>query len=86
MFKNKTGREVHTGHYLAKRETKDYNVVINWRIFLDEPVNNDLWTSDNIRKNASGQGDGYTTGCFKDYIYFKEHYNLILIDLTKQKN
>ena len=31
------------------------------------------------------QGDDYTTGCILDFIYFKEHYNVIAIDLSKQQ-
>ena len=42
-------------------------------------------TYENIRKIAMGQGDDYTTGCFLDYIYFKDHYQMIAIDLSKQK-
>ena len=40
---------------------------------------------DEIRKIATGQGDDYTTGCLLDYQYFKDHYNLIAVDLSKQK-
>ena len=32
-----------------------------------------------------GQGDDYTTGCLLDYSYFKDHYKLIAIDLSKQQ-
>ena len=39
---------------------------------------------ENIRKSASDQGDDYTTGCFLDYLYFKENYKMIAIDLSKQ--
>ena len=38
-----------------------------------------------IRKTAAGQGEDYTTGCLLDYQYFKDHYNLIAVDLSKQK-
>ena len=37
-----------------------------------------------IRKTATGQGVDYTTGCLLDYQYFKDHYNLIAVDLSKQ--
>ena len=40
---------------------------------------------DKIRIIATGQGDDYTTGCLLDYQYFKDHYNLIATDLSKQK-
>ena len=34
---------------------------------------------------ATAQGDDYTTGCLLDYQYFKDHYNLIAVDLSKKK-
>ena len=40
---------------------------------------------DKIRKIATRQGDDYRTGYLLDYQYFKDHYNLIAIDLSKQK-
>ena len=44
-----------------------------------------LKTYKNIRRIATGQGDDYTTGCLLDYSYFKDHYKLIAIDLSKQQ-
>ena len=38
-----------------------------------------------IRKTATEQGDDYTTGCLLDYQYFKDHYNLIPVDISKEK-
>ena len=40
---------------------------------------------ENIRKIATGQGDDYTTGCLLDYIYFKNYYKMIAVDLSKQQ-
>ena len=34
---------------------------------------------------ATGQGGDNTTGCLLDYLYFKEDYKLIAIDLSKQQ-
>ena len=42
-------------------------------------------TYDNIRKIATSQGDDYTTDCLLGYNYFKEHYKVIAIDLSKQQ-
>ena len=42
-------------------------------------------TYKNIRKTTIGQGDDYTTGCFLSYSYFKNHYKMIAIDLSKQQ-
>ena len=40
-------------------------------------------THKHIRNIATGQGDDYTTGCLLDYLYFKDHYKMIAIDLSK---
>ena len=42
-------------------------------------------TYENIRKIATGQGDDYTSGCLLDSSYFKDHYKMIAIDLSKQQ-
>ena len=34
---------------------------------------------------TTGNEDDYTTGCLLDYQYFKDHYQLIAVDLSKQK-
>ena len=31
------------------------------------------------------QGDDYTAGCLLDYEYTKNHYRLIAVDLSRQK-
>ena len=36
-------------------------------------------------KNCTSQGDDYTTGCLLDYIYFKNNYKMITVDLSKQQ-
>ena len=54
--------------------------------FFDQPVKNDKVTYENIRKIATGQGDDYTTGCLLDYIYFKNYYKMIAVDLSKQQS
>ena len=53
--------------------------------FFNQPVENDLKTYGNIWKIGTGQGDDYTSDCLLDYPYFKEHYELIAIDLSKQQ-
>ena len=32
-----------------------------------------------------GKGEDYTTGSLLDYDYFRKHYKLIAVDLSKQK-
>ena len=55
------------------------------KIFFHQPVKNIKVTYENIRKIATGQGDDYTTGCLLDYIYFKNYYKMIAVDLSKQQ-
>ena len=71
--------------FLLKVEMKDYNVMMDGRNVFDQPIKNDKITYDNNRKIATGQEDDCTTGCLLDYLYFKENYKLIAIDLSKQK-
>ena len=52
---------------------------------FDQSINSELKAYENIRKVATGQGDDYTTGCLLDYSYFKDHYKMIAIDLSKQQ-
>ena len=63
----------------------NYNVLIDGRNFYDQPINDQIKQYDEIRKIATGQGDDYTTGCLLDYQYFRDHYQLIAFDLSKQK-
>ena len=50
-------------------------------------INQLMIKSKNTRKleKWTGQWNDYTTGCFSDYQYFKDHYQLIALDLSKQK-
>ena len=59
--------------------------MIDGKNFFDRPVKNGIRTYNNIRKISTGQGDYYTTGCLLHYNYFKEHYKMIAIDLSKQQ-
>ena len=78
-FKDEGSRESHKQYYLPTVEIKDYNVMVDIRNFFDQTIKNDLKTYDNVRKNATGQGDDYTTGCLLNYPYFKKYYKLIAI-------
>ena len=39
-----------------------------------------------FEKNATGQGDDYTAEFLLDYTFFKNHYKMIEIDLSKQQD
>ena len=60
--------------------------MIDGKNLFDQPINSRFKTYENIRKIIRlGQGDNYTTGCLLDYSYFKGHYKMIAIDLSKQQ-
>ena len=59
--------------------------MIDGKSVFDQPVKNDKVTYGNIRKIATGQGDGYTTGCLLDYIYFQFYHKKLAVDLSKQQ-
>ena len=59
--------------------------MIDGRNIFDQPIKIDLKIYDSIRKNETGQDDGYTAGCLLDHSYFKKYYKLIAIDLSKQQ-
>ena len=82
---NRVERNSHTKYFLPRVNITNYNVLIDGRNFYDQPINDLVKQYDEIRKTATGQGDDYTTGCLLDYQYFKDHYNLIAVDLSKQK-
>ena len=77
-------RNSHTKYFLPRVNITNYNILSDGRNFYDQPINDTIKQYDEIREIAAGQGDDYTTGCLLDYQYFKDHYNLIAIDLSKQ--
>ena len=74
-------------YYLLKGIIKNYNVTVNRKNFYVQPINSDIKRYEKIRKLTTGHGKGYTTRCYFDYEYIKNHYRLItLIDfLSRQK-
>ena len=52
---------------------------------FDQLIDISLKTYENIRKIVTGQGNDYTTSCLLDYIYLKNNYKMIAIDLSKQQ-
>ena len=84
-FENEDQRKSHSTYYLPKVEIKDYTVMIDGRNAFDQRIDSMAKTYKMIRKIATGQGNGYTTGCLLDYPYFKDHYKMIAIDLSKQQ-
>ena len=80
----KVERNSHTKYFLPRIKVTDYNVLVDGTNFYDQPINDQIKKYNEIRKNATRQGDDYITGCLLDYQYFKDHYQLIAVDLTKK--
>ena len=59
--------------------------MIDRKKFYEQPINDVIKQYNEVRKVSTGQGDDYTTGCLLDYVYFKDNYRLIAVDLSKQK-
>ena len=64
-------------------EIKDYNVLIEGNALFGLPIKNIEETYEKITQITDHSGY-YTRGNLLDYEYFKEHYRLIAIDLSKQ--
>ena len=78
-------RESHTQYYLPTVEINNYNVLINIINLFDQPIKNGLKTYDNIKKIETGQGYNCATECLLAYPYFRKHYNLTAIELSKRQ-
>ena len=82
---NKVERNHHRKYFLPRVDIINYNLLTDGRNFYDQPINDTINKCDEIRKIATGQWDDYTTGCLLYFQYFKNHYNLIAINLRKRK-
>ena len=78
-------RNSHIKYFLPRVNITNYNVLTDGRSFYDQPINDLIKQYGEIRNTATRQGDDYTTGCLLDYQYFKDHCQLIAVDLSKQK-
>ena len=81
----KVERDHHKKYVHPRVYITNYNVLIDGRNFYDHPIGDKIRKYDKIRKIATGQEDDYVTGCLLDHQYFKDHYQLIAVDLSKQK-
>ena len=72
----------YSNYYVPKVEINDFNVLIDGKSFFDLPVNNAEEAYEQIIEISNN--NDYTTGNLLDFAYFKKHYKLIAIDLSKQ--
>ena len=76
-------RQSYSQFYLPKVMVKDYNVFIDKSAFFDLPIKTEEEAYEKIIDISIN--NEYTTGTLLDYDYFKKHYKLIAIDLSKQQ-
>ena len=81
-FENEDDRTSFSKYYVPKVEIKDFNVLIDGKPFFEIPVKNKEKAYEAILEMT--KNNNYTTGNLLDYEYFKYHYILIAIDLSKQ--
>ena len=81
-FENETDRTSFSKYYVSKVEIKHFNVLIDGKPFFEIPVKNKEEAYEAIVEMS--KNNDYTTGSLLDYKYFKDHYKLIAIDLSKQ--
>ena len=62
---------------------KDFNVIIDKLSFFSMPIKTEQEAYEKVIDIS--RNNEYTTGNLLDYDYFKEHYKLITIDLSKQQ-
>ena len=81
-YQNADDRQSFSQFCLPKVLVKDFNVIIDKLAFFDLPIKTEEETYEKIIDNS--RNNEYTTGNLLDYDYFKKHYKLIAIDLSKQ--
>ena len=72
-------------YYLPRIDLNKYNVIIDGRNFYDNPIESNIEKYRELKKVMIGKGENYTTGSLLDFDYFKKHYKLVAVDLSKQK-
>ena len=79
---NTDSRYSFSNYYVPKVRINDFNVLIDGKSFFDLPVKNEEEAYEKII-DMSNNSD-YTTGNLLDFTYYKKHYRLIEVDLSKQ--
>ena len=82
-YQNDYDRQSFSQFYLANVMVKDYNVIIDKLAFFDLPIKTEEEAYEKIIDIS--RNNEYTTGNLLDYNYFKNHYKLIAIVLSKQQ-
>ena len=82
-YQNADDRQSFSQFYLPRVMVKDFNVIIDKLAFFDLPIKTEEEAYEKIIDIS--RNNEYTTGNLLDYDYFKKHFKLIAIDLSKQQ-
>ena len=82
-YQNADDRQSFSQFYLPNVMVTDYNIIIDKLAFFDLPIKTEEESYEKIIDICIY--NEYTTGNLLDYDYFKKHYKLIAIDLSKQQ-
>ena len=82
-YRTADDRQSFSQFYLPKVMVKDCNVIIDKSSFFSMPIKTEEEAYEKIIDIS--RNNEYTTGNLLDYDYFKKHYKLIAIDLSKQQ-
>ena len=78
-------RQSFSQFYLPNVIVKDYNVIIDKLAFFDLPIKTEEEAYQKKKIIDISRNNECTTGNLLDCDYFKKHYKLIAIDLSKQQ-
>ena len=81
-YRTADNRQSFSQFYLPNVMVRDFNVIIDKLAFFDLPIKTEEEAYEKIIDIS--RNNEYTTGNLLDYDYFKKHYKLIAIDLSKQ--
>ena len=86
VYNSANGQPTRNGqrkYYLPTIDLEKHNVIIDGRIFYDNPIESDIEKYRELKKVMIGKGEDCTTRSLLDY--FDKHYKLVAVDLSKQK-
>ena len=84
LGRNMATRNTFNIHYLPLIEIKDFNILIDNRLSLVQPVKSKQEMSEKCVKMP--RNNDYTTGHLFDYLHHQNYYKLIGTDLSRQIN
>ena len=82
-YQTANDRQSYSQFYLPRVMVKDFNAIIDKLAFFDLLIKTEEEAYEKIMDIS--RNNEYTTGDLLDYDYFKKHYKLIAIDLSKQQ-